>query len=148
MNKTINTQTLPGFLNGRGIGFERMFDMIDDAVAYTGNTAYPPYNLIKVSDDDFLIEFALAGFEIRDIEITQDGNKLLVAGTQRTTGDPRGAYLHNGISKRSFTREFVLAEYVGVVKADMLDGILTIKLHRELPDEMKPRQIEIKKLGK
>jgi molecular chaperone IbpA len=146
MNKTINTQTLPGFLNGRGIGFERMFDMIDEVSdrVTTSSAKYPPYNLVQVSDDDFEVDLAVAGFTLEEMEITQDGNKLTIAGEHI---DPRGSsvtYLHRGISAREFTREFVLAEYMTVVGAKMKDGILNIKLHRDLPEAMKPRTIKIK----
>lgn len=146
MNK-INTLTLPGFLNQRGVGFDRMLDLFDDTVGQSGSS-YPPYNLIKVSDDDFAVEVALAGFSIDDIEITQNGSKLIIEGNRPDIRDDEIEYLHRGISSRGFTREFVLAEHVSVVEAEMQDGVLLVKLHRELPEEMKPRQIEIKKIGK
>jgi len=153
MNKTINTQTLPGFLNGRGIGFERMFDMIDDTVSYTGSTTYPPYNVLSTSEDDFVIELAVAGFKMDNLSITQDGSKLTIDGSVPVTNPfdddvDEPTYLHKGISSRSFKREFVIAEYVTVEDAKLEDGILTVNLHRELPEAMKPRQIEIKKISK
>ncbi len=153
MNKTINTQTLPGFLNGRGIGFERMFDMIDDTVSYTGSTTYPPYNVLSTSEDDFVIELAVAGFKMDNLSITQDGSKLTIDGSVPVTNPfdddvDEPTYLHKGISSRSFKREFVIAEYVTVEDATLEDGILTVNLRRELPEAMKPRQIEIKKIGK
>ena len=153
MNKTINTQTLPGFLNGRGIGFERMFDMIDDTVSYTGSTTYPPYNVLSTSEDDFVIELAVAGFKMDNLPITQDGSKLTIDGSVPVTNPfdddvDEPTYLHKGISSRSFKREFVIAEYVTVEDAKLEDGILTVNLHRELPEAMKPRQIEIKKISK
>jgi len=146
--KNITTQTLPSFLNERGIGFDRMFDLFDEAVGHSRTTAYPPYNLIKVSDDDYVIEVALAGFKIDDLEITQDGKKLSIEGHKPEIQDDYAKYLHRGISSRAFEREFLLAEHVEVVEAEMEDGVLFVKLHRELPEEMKPRQIEIKKIGK
>ncbi len=148
MNKTLTTRTLPGFLNERGIGFDNMFELFDEAVGHASSVAYPPYNLIKVSDDDFVVEVALAGFTIDDLEITQDGKKLTIEGRKPEIKDDEVTYLHRGISSRAFTREFVLAEHVEVVEAEMEDGVLLVKLHRELPESMKPRQIEIKKIGK
>lgn len=151
MNKTLTTRTLPGFLKDRGIGFDQMFDLFDEAVGYAATSAYPPYNLIKVSEDDYVVEIALAGFSIDDIEITQDGKKLSINGKKNDIKDIEDSevnYLHRGISSRAFSREFYLAEHVTVVEAEMEDGVLVVKLHRELPEEMKPRQIEIKKIGK
>ena len=152
MNKGINTTTLPTFLNERGIGFDRMFDMIDNAVSYTGNTTYPPYNVLSTSDDDFIIEVAVAGFKMDNLSITQDGNKLTIDGSvprinpfndEAIENEPK--YLHKGISSRAFQREFVIAEHVTIEDAKLEDGILTINLHRELPESMKPREIAIKR---
>lgn len=143
MNKTINTLTLPTFLNERGVGFDRMFDMFEDAVGYTTNGGYPPYNLIKAGDDDYLIEVAVAGFTLDDLEITQNGKKLIISATKPEFEGEEPTYLHRGISTRSFKRDFVLAEHVVVAGAELDNGILTVKLHRELPEEMKPRTIAI-----
>jgi molecular chaperone IbpA len=153
MNK-ITTRTLPGFLNERGIGFDRMFELFDDATAYAGTQTYPPYNMIQVDEDNYIVELAVAGFAPDDIEIKQDANKLIISGTKTTdvSGDaepaPEVNYLHRGISARNFNREYMLAEHVTVDEAEFEHGILSIKLHRELPDEMKPRTIAIKKIGK
>lgn len=146
MNTSITTRTLPGFLNERGIGFDRMLDLLDDAVGYAGNTGYPPYNLVKMGDDDYLVELAVAGFVESDLEITQDGNKLRIEGRKPEIEGEEPTYLHRGISSRAFKREFVLAEHVTVEGAAIENGILSVKLHRELPESMKPRQIEIKRL--
>jgi molecular chaperone IbpA len=143
MNKTINTLTLPTFLNERGVGFDRMFDMFEDTVGYTANGGYPPYNLIKAGDDDYAIEVAVAGFTLGDLEITQNGKKLTIAATKPEIEGEEPNYLHRGISARSFKRDFVLAEHVVVTGAGLDSGILTVKLHRELPEEMKPRTIAI-----
>lgn len=145
MNK-ITTRTLPNFMDGRSIGFDRMFDLLDDAVAFGGTTTYPPYNVIEVDKDNYQIELALAGFSNDDLTITQDRNKLRIEGNKPTFEGDEPKYLHKGISNRAFTREFVLADHVYVDGAEFADGIVTIKLHRELPEEMKPRQIEILRL--
>lgn len=147
MNK-ITTRTLPGFLNERGIGFDRMFDLFDEAVGYAGQTTYPPYNVLKIDEDAFAIEIAVAGFDTDSIEITQNGNKLNVTGQKAEVDDEGITYIHRGISARSFDRDFLLAEHVKVDDADFENGILTIRLHRELPEEMKPRSIDIKRVGK
>jgi molecular chaperone IbpA len=150
MNKTLTTRTLPGFLNERGIGFDRMFDMLDEAVSYAGNQTYPPYNVLSTSEDDYVIEVAVAGFGMDNLKITQDANKLHIDGSRPdfAEDDTEPKYLHRGISSRAFTREFVLAEHVIVEDAALENGILSVKLHRELPDAIKPRTIDIKKAGK
>jgi molecular chaperone IbpA len=145
MKNTITTRTLPGFLNERGIGFDRMFDLLDEAVSYTGTTAYPPYNLIKITDDEFVVEVALAGFTMEDLEITQNARKLTIEGHKPEIEGEEVTYLHRGISSRAFTRDFVLAEHVDVKEAKFDNGILRITLRREVPEEMKPRQIAIQK---
>jgi len=141
----ITTQTLPGFLNGRGIGFEQLFDMFDSAM-HTTNTSYPPYNVIQMDDDNFAIEIALAGFNEADISITKDGSQLTISGEKAAEESSAKAdmYLHRGISSRAFSRDFVLAEHVDVTGATMKDGILLVQLKRELPEAMKPRTIAIK----
>lgn len=145
MNK-ITTKTLPSLFEGRSIGFGRIFDMLDEANAFSMPPAYPPYNVVEVDQDHYVIELALAGFTAEDLEITQDRNKLKVVGSKAAESvESTVRYLHRGISQRSFTREFVLADYVVVDDAEFVDGIVKISLHRELPEEMKPRQIEVKR---
>lgn len=149
MNK-ITTSNLPSLIGPRGIGFDRIFDLLDEAIPHTG-TSFPPYNIIKKTENDFLIELAVAGYDLGDITITQDGNKLQIVGNKvdmTDKGDSTDApvYLHRGISERSFTREFVLAEHVVVDGANADNGILTIEMHREVPEALKPKTIEIKRL--
>lgn len=145
MNKTLTTRTLPSFLNERGIGFNNMFDMFDEALGHASTTAYPPYNLIQLDEDNFIVEVALAGFSEDDITITKDDNKLIIDGKKKAQESDTKAemYLHRGIGSRAFIREFILAEHVEVTGASLKDGILLVKLKRELPEEKKPHQIEI-----
>jgi len=145
MTKTLTTRTLPNFLNERGIGFNSMFDMFDEALGHVGNTSYPPYNVIQMDENNFAIEVALAGFSDADVSITKDGNKLTIDGEKKTQESDAKAemYLHRGISSRAFTREFLLAEHVEVTGATMKDGVLLVQLQRELPDSEKPRTIAI-----
>ena len=142
MTKAINTLTLPGFLNDRGIGFDNFFDTFE---TLTPNGGYPPYNVIKDGEDDYTIELAVAGFTRDDLEITQDGKKLTIAATKPEFEGVEPAYLHRGISARSFKREFALAEHVTVTNAEMKDGILTVSLLREVPESEQPRTIAIGK---
>ena len=150
MNKTINTLSLPGFLNERGIGFNTMLDQFTNSIAGAGqNGTYPPYNLLQLDDNNFAVEVALAGFSETDVSITKDGNVLSITGEKKADESETKSemYLHRGISSRTFTREFMLAEHIDVVGATMKDGILLVQLKREIPEEKKPRQITIKKIG-
>lgn len=146
MNK-ITTKNLPAFFDNRGIGFGRVFDMLNEFNAYGDQPAYPPYNVLETDSDHYVIELALAGFTAEDLEITQDRNKLKIVGRKVSdVEDSTVKYLHKGISQRAFTREFVLADYVNVDGAEFADGIVSIKLYRDLPEEQKPRQIEVKRI--
>jgi molecular chaperone IbpA len=147
MNK-ITTKNLPAFFDSRGIGFGRVFDMLNDFNAYGDQPAYPPYNVLETDADHYVIELALAGFTAEDLEITQDRNKLKIVGRKLSDVEESTVkYLHRGISQRAFTREFVLADYVTVEGAEFADGIVSIKLLRELPEEVKPRLIEVKSIA-
>ena len=124
-----------------GIGFDRVFADFD--VAFKENAqVYPPHNVVKISDDSFLIELAVAGFSIEDLNIETVENSLVITG-EHAAEDER-EYTHKGISARKFTRRFTLAEHVKVGEASLVNGILIIALERVIPDEKKPRTIAIK----
>ena len=135
----------PSRVNAYSIGFDRMFDMMSGNVPTTPN--YPPYNIVKHSDDNYTIEMAVAGFSKDDIAIETKDNALLVqskdSGEDKTEVDTQ-EYLHKGISQRSFKKAFTLAEDVFVRGADMKDGLLYINLERIIPEEKKPKVIKIK----
>ena len=124
-----------------GIGFDRVFADFD--VAFKENAqVYPPHNVVKIDDDSFLVELAVAGFSIEDLNIETVENSLVVTG-EHAEDDAR-EYTHKGISTRRFTRKFTLAEYVNVGEASLANGILSIALERVIPDVKKPRTIAIK----
>ena len=124
-----------------GIGFDRVF--ADFEVAFKENAqVYPPHNVVKIDDDSFLVELAVAGFSIEDLNIETVENSLVVTG-EHAEDDAR-EYTHKGISTRRFTRKFTLAEYVNVGEASLANGILSIALERVIPDVKKPRTIAIK----
>ena len=108
----------------------------------TGKDNYPPYNVIKIDDDHFTIELALAGIPRESLDIEVDQNQLTVS-TEKAETDEELEYLHKGISQRGFSRSFTLADHVVVKGADMIDGVLKISLERQLPEELKPRKIDI-----
>ena len=130
-----------------GIGFDNMFDDLMRVTAQQSNTNYPPYNLVQISDDEYLISIAVAGFGQDNLSVTKDKNFLIVEGTHAAetveNNDSTAVYLHKGISERSFRREFQLADHVEITNANLELGILSIHLKREVPEEMKPKTIAI-----
>ena len=127
------------------VGFDRLDSMLD-RVFDNDKTApsYPPYNIEKLTDDQYRITMAVAGFKITDIKIMVVGDLLSVNGEHslEETGEEI-TYLYKGIANRSFIRKFNLDDHVKVINASMEDGLLKIDLQREIPDEAKPRTIEI-----
>jgi molecular chaperone IbpA len=124
-----------------GIGFDNIFDDLLNRTAQSTN--YPPYNIVKKSDDAFAIELAVAGFKDGEISITTERNQLTVKGEQAVDLDNQVEYLHHGISARSFSRTWTLADHVEVAGAKSENGILTISLERKVPEEQKPKSIAI-----
>ena len=104
------------------------------------DTNYPPYNIIKQGNNRYAIEIAVAGFSKDDIEITSEDRDLIVKASKEQKD---AEYLHKGISTKSFERNFRLADHVQVVGADLSDGMLSIELEVVLPDEKRPKRIEI-----
>lgn len=123
------------------IGFDRMLSVLEAASRVDAIDNWPPYDIVKAGEDEYRITMAVAGFSRDDLSITQDQNVLMVAG--RRSGEEHNHYLHRGIATRAFQRRFELADHVKVLGADLAHGLLTIDLKRELPEEMKPRRIEI-----
>jgi molecular chaperone IbpA len=124
-----------------GVGFDRLFDMLENAERLNGG-AWPSYDIARSGEDAYRISMAVPGFRMDDLEVTQQPNLLVVSGNAKA--DQKADYLHRGIDSRSFTRRFELADYVEVSSADLADGILTIELKRELPEAMKPRKIDVR----
>jgi molecular chaperone IbpA len=125
------------------IGFDRMLDRMNavNNTTQRNTSNYPPYNIVKVDEDNFNIELALAGFTDKDIDITLKDGILYVEGNQGDN-DER-TYLHRGLSARSFRRSFTIADTIVVNGADFVNGILTISLENVIPEEKKPRKIPI-----
>jgi len=123
------------------VGFDRLFNLIDDSLRVTGEDNYPPYNIERTGEDEYRISLALAGFMPQEITLTAEQNMLTVEGHKAEKGDHQ--YLYQGISARSFRRQFNLADYVEVKGASFVNGLLQVTLVRELPEGMKPRRIAI-----
>ena len=121
------------------IGFDRLLDEMEYATKHAHDN-YPPHNIIKESDTEYLIEVAVAGFKKEDIKIEQKERSLKITGEYTSKGRD---VIHRGISTRNFKRTFRLSEYVYVTGATFEDGILAVKLKIEIPEEKQPRQINI-----
>ena len=126
------------------LGFENAFAALDNAahLLTASQTAFPPVNVIKKDDYNFTLELAVAGYKQDEIEITSERNSLKITGKKVET-DERN-YLVKGIAGRKFSRQFVLSDTVVVRDAALADGILSIQLENVIPEEQKPRKIEIK----
>ncbi len=109
------------------------------------NTSFPPYNIKQVGNDRYQIEMAVAGFSKKDLKIELHNNQLTIEGSQQAATDNQGSnYLYKGIAARQFRQSFALEDHVKVIGSELRDGILNIELERDLPEEKKPRSIEIK----
>ncbi len=123
------------------VGFDRVFHMLDSVVSQ-GSQGYPPYNIEKADDDTYRIVMAVAGFSEAELGITQKEEELLVTGKSQPGAEEK-EYLYRGIAAREFERRFQLADHVKVVGAGLANGLLTIELRREIPEEKKARAIRI-----
>ena len=128
------------------VGFDRLFDMLENSNMGQAQENYPPFDLIRKGENDYCIELAVAGFKPEEIDITAQQNVLLVSGRKKEDSDGGSGgnnYIYRGIATRSFERRFALADHIQVRGADMKDGLLAIELVREIPEAMKPRKINI-----
>jgi molecular chaperone IbpA len=120
------------------VGFDRLFDMLENSV----RTDWPPYNIEKKSENDYRITMAIAGFRPDEVELTQHGPELIVTGQKKPEENER-QILHRGLAVGNFKQVFKLADYVKVANAGLENGLLAIDLAREIPEQMKPRRIDI-----
>src|SRR4051812_7244803 len=126
------------------VGFDRLFDMLENNSVGNGGENYPPFDLIKTGDNDYRIELAVAGFKPDELDITAQQNQLIVSGRKNEETEQSGSdYIYRGIATRSFERRFALADHIQVKGADVKDGLLAIELVREIPESMKPKKIDI-----
>ena len=142
MNRTLSVWN---DLRPFSVGFDELFDHFNNHLEYTvkQNTSYPPYNITKIDDLHFQIEMALAGFSKSDIEVKTVDGQLTIKSIESEAKDEKET-LHRGISKRKFSRTFTLADDIKVNGAELKDGMLLIDLEKIVPEEKKPRTIDIK----
>jgi molecular chaperone IbpA len=126
------------------VGFDRLFDMLENTSLGGNGENYPPFDLIRTGENDYRIELAVAGFKPEEIDITAQQNVLLVSGRKNEETESKGSdFIYRGIANRSFERRFALADHIQVRGADLKDGLLAIELVREIPEAMKPRKISV-----
>ena len=148
MTKTLTLRAfdLPA-IHKFGIGFDNLFDDLMRVNAQQSNTNYPPYNIVQINDDEYMISVAVAGFGPDNLSVTKDKKTLIIEGKHASDAeenkDSTAVYLHKGIGERSFRREFTLADYVEISHAHLELGILSVHLKREIPEQDKPKTIAI-----
>ena len=123
------------------IGFNRELERFGNLSKVNSQT-YPPYDLLKLDEDTYILSLAVAGFSKEDIDVSIDNGSLFIKGEIVEVTDAE--VVHKGIASRKFTRTFALGEYMEVVGAELKDGMLTIKIDRIVPEEKKPKSIKIK----
>lgn len=123
------------------VGFDRIFNLLENSAQPQGSDKWPPYDIVKLSEDKYRIVIAVAGFAQEDLTVTHEPNLLVVKGDK--SGDDEFQYLHHGLALRPFAHRFELADHVSVTDARLDNGLLIVELKKEIPEEMKPRRIAI-----
>jgi molecular chaperone IbpA len=144
MTKITTMDLNPFYRNA--IGVDQLFNRIINQIDHHGNdgTNYPPYNIIKTGENTFEVQVATAGFSEGEVDVEVKDNTLIVKGVKADKELPEGhEYSHKGISARNFVRTFSLADYVEVTSASSKNGILTVKLERNIPEALQPKSIAI-----
>ncbi|MEG9884394.1 MAG: Hsp20 family protein [Hyphomicrobiales bacterium] len=127
------------------VGFDRLASMLESMVsAENGSAGYPPYNIERVGENEYRITMAVAGFGEDDVDVELKESCLKVSARKSNKLESQGSMIYQGIASREFERRFQLADFVRVTGASLENGLLHIDLERELPEEMKPRVIEVK----
>lgn len=130
------------------VGFDRLFSMLDSMGQVDNGSSYPPYNIERTGENDYRITMAVAGFSEKDLTIEVKDATLIVKGEKVNEPEEGREVLYRGIASRGFERRFQLADHVRVVGAALEHGLLHVSLKREVPEELKPRTIEIAVGGK
>ena len=124
------------------IGFNREIERMSNVHNAASRQSYPPYDVLKLDEDTYLVSLAVAGFTKEDISLSVDNGTLVISGEITEVTDAE--VLHKGIAARKFTRSFALGEYMEVSSASLKDGMLNINIDRIVPEDKKPKIIKIK----
>jgi molecular chaperone IbpA len=133
-------------INRALIGFDTMFDQMERRFSNSVSNNYPPHNILKTGENQYEIQIAVTGFEKSEIAVTVEANVLTVKGEGAESVRHENSeivYLHRGLATRDFVREFPLAEHMEVAGAEIRNGMLIVKLIRNIPESEKPRVIDI-----
>lgn len=133
------TTTVPKVISDAFVGFDKMFDKL---TSFDAGSAYPPFNVIKLSDDEFVIQLAVAGFTKDNLTVTEENNTLIVIGD--SLEDDKQTYVYKGIGMRKFTKRFALAEHMKVRDTWYENGLLSVAVFRDIPEAVKPKTFKIK----
>lgn len=126
------------------VGFDRLFNLLDQAGGVDSASSYPPYNIERTGENDYRVTLAVAGFSREELAIETKENTLSIKGSKEQSPQGEGReMLHQGIAARAFERRFQLADHVVVTGASLVNGLLHVDLVREIPEKQKPRRIEI-----
>lgn len=128
-------------LNRALIGFDQLFDTLE----FRTTSNYPPYNIIKVDETNYLIEVAVAGFRLEDLTVGIQGDQLIIKGA-KTKSEDKLQYLHQGLSARVFSHQFTVAEHMEITSATLADGVLSVKMERKAPSTKLLKEIHIKEI--
>ena len=123
------------------VGFDRLFDMLDQARRFEPQESFPPYDIERTGEDAWRVTIAVPGYTLEELDVESQPNLLVISG--RKSENRAGEYLYRGLANRAFERRLNLADYVTVTGARLENGLLTVDLVRELPEAMRPRRIEI-----
>ena len=133
-------------INRALIGFDTMFDQMERRYSNSVNNNYPPHNILRTGENQYEIQIAVTGFDKSEISVTVESNVLTVRGEGSESirhENPDIVYLHRGLASRDFSREFPLAEHIEITGAEIKNGMLIVKLIRNVPESEKPRVIDI-----
>jgi molecular chaperone IbpA len=137
----LRTMQLEPFFLGFDESFNKLMGLRNDLNKHI--SSYPPYNIKKLDEDEFELEFAVAGFAKEDIKVTINGGKLHVSGVMSDEKE-KADYLHKGIATRSFSSTFALGEHVEVEEAKVDNGLLKVRVKKYVPKHLQPKEITVK----
>lgn len=129
--------------NREFVGYDEIRNLLEDTGHVLNPHSYPPYNIEQIDPEHWAVTLAVAGFSADDIDVSMQENLLMIAGRARQETDGERSYLHRGIAERAFERKFVLSDGVEVIGAKLEDGLLRIEFEKLVPEEKKPKRIEI-----